>query len=313
MIGLSALNVTVLGAGGFIGGALTQALTSQVNSLKAFGRNVSPAHGLNNCHWVRGDFSNETDLYNAVDGADVVYHLVNAGTPASSNLEIYADLQSNVANTVRLLEVCKVTKVKRVIFVSSGGTVYGLPDVVPTPESGNTNPICAYGISKLSIEKYLGLYEYLHNIDFRVLRLSNPYGPRQLAKAGQGVVAAFMSMALRGAPVECWGDGTVVRDYIYISDAVGALIKAAVHQGEDRVFNIGSGTGVTLNDLIRGIEHAAKVRVKINYSPSRLVDVPVSILDITRAKASLDWSPQISLTDGLGLTANWMRSQTQSW
>lgn len=309
-VNLSRMRCAVLGAGGFIGTNLCRALVGRVDSLRAFGRRQSFPEALRGCDWMPGDFADPTCLAAAVAGCDVVFHLVNATTPASANVDKVADLNANVASTLSLLDACRETGVRRVVFVSSGGTIYGIPEQVPTPETSTTNPITAYGISKLAIEKYLGLYEYLYGLEYRVLRVANPFGPYQMALKSQGVTAAFLHWALAGKPIEMWGDGSVIRDYIFIDDVVDALMLAATHEGSSRIFNIGSGEGRSLNDIVAAIERLLGEKIPVDHRPGRPVDVPVSVLDTTLAKNELDWQARTPFEEGLRNTLDWMRARS---
>jgi UDP-glucose 4-epimerase len=194
--------------------------------------------------------------------------------------------------------------------VSSGGTIYGVPDIVPTPEEAPTNPITAYGISKLAIEKYLALYEFLYGLQYRVLRVANPFGPYQTALKNQGVIAAFLHGAMDGKPIQMWGDGSVIRDYIYVGDVVDALTLAATHEGIGRIFNIGSGEGRSLNDIVLAIDHLLGDEILVEQRPGRPVDVPVSILDTSFAASELGWRSRTVFEDGLRTTIQWMKSGT---
>lgn len=305
---LTGLRCAVLGAGGFIGTNLCRALVAQGASVRAFGRRKIFPEVLQSCDWIQGDFTDPTNLAAAIAGCDVVFHLVNATTPSSANVDKLADLNANVASTIRLLDICREIGGVRVVFASSGGTVYGIPDIVPTPETASTTPITAYGISKLAIEKYLGLYEYLYAMEYRVLRIANPFGPFQTALKNQGVIAAFLQRALAGKPVEMWGGGNVIRDYIYVDDVIEALLLAANHEGSGRIFNIGSGRGLSLNDIVTEVEHQLEKRILVDHRPGRPVDVPVSILDVTFAATELSWRSRTSFEDGLRATIAWMRS-----
>lgn len=295
----------VVGGGGFIGTNLCRALVGRAATVRAYGRRMSFPNEMQGVEWQQGDFGDSDLLRKAIKGCDTVFHLANTNTPASSNADMIADLQDNVGNTLRLLDICRDLGVRRVIFLSSGGTIYGVPSIVPTPETAEVSPICAYGISKLSIEKYLYLYDHLYGLEHRVIRLSNPYGPYQVSVKNQGVVSAFVSRALSNQVIEVWGDGSVVRDYIYIDDVVDALLMSAVHAGDERIFNVGSGEGTSLRELLHSIECVLGQALRIQYTPSRSVDVPVSILNVERSHRDLNWQSNVSFAEGLRRTINW--------
>ena len=156
-------------------------------------------------------------------------------------------------------------------------------------------------------EKYLHMYQELHGVEYCVLRLANPFGERQRVSAAQGAVAVFLHRALHGETIHIWGDGSVTRDYIYIKDAISAFIKAMSWQGSQRVFNIGSGQGLSLNDILAAIEKLLGRPVTRSYEPARNFDVPVNVLDITCAQQHLGWTPEVSFHDALVNTLAWMR------
>lgn len=303
--GLMNQRCLVMGGSGFIGTNLCRALSGRVRTLKAFSNSPTDIEGV---EWVQGDFLNNSDIVRAVEDVDVVFHLISTSTPASSNADPLADAQQNILQTLQLLEACRVKQVKRVIFISSGGTVYGDAKVLPTPESHPEQPICAYGVSKLAIEKYLYLYERLHGITAITLRVSNPYGPYQYAQKKQGVIGAFISKFLAGQPIEIWGDGSVVRDYVYIDDVIAALIKVSLYNGSFRTFNIGSGIGSSLNSIISTISEQVNEELDIVYKSSRALDVSKSVLDCTLAQRELCWSASHDLESGIGKTLSWFRS-----
>jgi UDP-glucose 4-epimerase len=303
----------VLGGKGFIGSHLVEALLAEGFAVRVFDRANIPS--LNSdpvaarVEWVDGDFTSDADVARALVGCDVCYHLVSTTLPQSSNADPVFDVETNVAGTIRLLNHAVTNRVRKVVFISSGGTVYGVPRTVPIAEDHPTNPICSYGITKLAIEKYMHLYKVLHGLDYAVLRLANPFGERQRIQASQGAVAVFMGKILHGEKIEIWGDGSVVRDYIYIGDAVRAMVMAAGHSGEEKIFNIGSGDGVSLNQIISGIEEVTGRKADVTYTPARAFDVPVSVLALDRAKAGLGWRPETSFMDGLRKLMTWMQAE----
>jgi UDP-glucose 4-epimerase len=297
--------VAVVGAGGFLGANLAPFLAPRVRDLRCYGRRCSFPEVFSDLRWITGNITDE-NLGDVLDGCDVVIHLASTSTPATADRDIVADAEANVIGTLRLLECCVAKRVGRIVFLSSGGTVYGIPTIVPTPEDAATNPISAYGAAKLSIEKYLEIFRRHHGLDYRILRVSNIYGPHQTAEKGQGVIAAFLSRALDGRPLEIWGDGEIIRDYIYVSDVVDAIWKAMNHHGEVRILNIGSGRGTSINQIASAIEKRLGRPLDLVFRPGRPVDVPTSILDCSLASRELDWCPQISLDTGLDLLVNWI-------
>jgi UDP-glucose 4-epimerase len=207
-----------------------------------------------------------------------------------------------------MLEKCVELGVKKVVFISSGGTVYGRPAQLPIAETGATDPECSYGITKLTIEKYLALYHHLHGLDYVVVRPSNPFGSRQNPQGIQGAIPVFLGKVAKGESIEIWGDGEVVRDYLYIDDLVDGVYLAAMSESQDRIFNLGSGKGNSLNEIVGSIRTVTGVSVRVNYNPGRSFDVPKIWLDISRAGKQLGWAPKISLDDGMLRTWNFIRS-----
>lgn len=257
--------------------------------------------------WCDGDLSDTGSLIDAVKSVDVIYHLANSSTPLSANLNLAADLQANVLPSLALLDYASRHPIGRIVFVSSGGTIYGRDVPVPTPETAPTDPITAYAIGKLALEKYLALSELLHGLRYRILRVSNPYGPFQTSGKRQGIIAALISRRLRDEEIEIWGDGSVVRDFIYIDDVVDAMIAASADTSAQRIFNIGSGEGHSIRDIVGAVE-AHLGELKLVSRSNRTVDLPVSILAIDRAKQELGWSPKISLSEGIDRTIQWWLS-----
>jgi UDP-glucose 4-epimerase len=249
--------------------------------------------------WIDGELADAALVRGALRDVDVVYHLVSTTIPASSNADLPGDLVSNVLPTLGLLESLRATRVRTLIFVSSGGTVYGVPHGSPVTEEHDTSPICGYGIHKLAIEKYLHLYSHQFGLDYRVLRVSNPYGIGQVSERAQGVIGRFLHRALRGEPLEIWGDGSVVRDYVAVEDVIEAFLTAAIAGGNSRIFNIGSGVGHSLRDIVGVIEGVAGRTVEVSYRPARSVDVPLNVLDIGRARRELGWEPRVDLATGI--------------
>ncbi|MDY0390579.1 MAG: NAD-dependent epimerase/dehydratase family protein [Desulfobulbus oligotrophicus] len=304
----------VIGGRGFIGLHLIDALLQQDYHVRCFDRpHAVPLENKlrnnPNFEMFEGDFTNEKDIVDAFKGCDFCFHLVSTTLPQSSNADPVYDVESNVVATIKLFNHAVRTGLKKIIFPSSGGTVYGVPLNIPIHEDHPTNPLCSYGISKLTIEKYLELYRHLHGLEYSVLRISNPYGERQRVHSSQGVIAVFLGKILRGEVVEIWGDGSVTRDYIYIADVIEAMLATLAYSGDQRIFNIGSGQGHSLNEILDTIETVTGSPVHRRYLPGRPFDVPSNVLNIERARQYLDWSPGMSFEQGLSRFVKWLQQQ----
>jgi UDP-glucose 4-epimerase len=298
----------VLGGGGFLGTNLCRHLSSLGYPVSAFGHSRQFREAMDQVLWYEGDFTDAVALAVAVESAEIVFHLIHSTTPQSANLDMAEDLRQNVTASIALFDICRNAGIRRIVFVSSGGAIYGPSVQIPTSETEPTEPVTAYGVGKLAIEKYLGLYEHLYGLEYRILRVANPFGPFQTSRKDQGVIARLVSRAIGNEVIEIWGDGSVVRDYIYVDDVVAALERAMTDQGNDRVFNIGSGRGRNLLEVIGAIETLFNTKLKISWKQSRRFDVPISILSTERARRILKWTPSISFEDGLQRTRSWWES-----
>lgn len=306
------MNILILGGAGFVGSHLAIALLAKGHAVRIFDRPSTQVVPLLVGHprleRCEGDILNFEDLDSALEDMEYVFHLVSTTLPKSSNDNPEYDIETNLVSSVRLFELARRREIRKLIFLSSGGTVYGVPEQVPIRETHPCNPISSYGIVKLAIEKYLHLFRVLHGLDGYSVRLSNPFGEYQRIQSAQGAVGVFLSRAINGQPIEIWGDGSVTRDYIYVSDVADFLTRMLDYQGSTRVFNVGSGIGMNLNEIIAAIENVLGRSVSRIYKPARRFDVSSNVLDISVAKRELDWSPRISFAEGLERTAAWINS-----
>jgi UDP-glucose 4-epimerase len=305
------MKIAIFGGGGFIGSTIADRLLLDGHDLRVFERPRVPPYRefavQERVEWMTGDFMSAHDVAEVIDGVDIVLHLISTTLPKSSNDDPIFDVQSNLVATIQLLNIMVAKGVKKIVFISSGGTVYGNPCYLPIDEKHPTEPLVSYGITKLAIEKYLLMYQAMHGIKANILRVSNPFGDRQRVETAQGAVAAFLSRALRELPIEIWGDGSVARDYLYVSDVAEAFALAVAYDGAHSVFNISSGTGTSLNEVIHLIERVTGAPMQKSFRPGRPFDVPVSVLDNALARRELGWWPRISLEDGIVRTAAHMR------
>ncbi len=307
------MRITVLGGGGFIGSTIIDRLLLDGHHIRVFERprigSYRAFSAKEQVEWLNGDFMSQHDIREAVRGADAVMHLVSTTLPKSSNDDPIFDVQSNLVASIQLLRIMVEESVGRIIFISSGGTVYGRPHYLPMDERHPTEPQVSYGITKLAIEKYISMFHSLYGLKPVILRVANPFGERQRVETAQGAVAVFLDRVLRGQTIEVWGDGSVERDYIHVSDVAEAFSSALTYEGLEQVFNVATGLGTSLNELLRIIESVTGRSPKVLYKAARAFDVPVSILDNRRACQELGWTPLIGLNEGISRTARWIQGQ----
>lgn len=313
------MRIMILGAAGFIGRNLADKLAEhEENQITLVDRNQNVLWEMKG-KWGEGFQVKETDLVTeenfdeVLQGQDVVYHLISTTVPTTSNRQIPKEISDNVELTSRLLEACVKCGVKKVIYLSSGGTVYGVEHECPLREGMETNPINSYGVQKVMNEKLLYLYQYLYGLDYRIVRLSNPFGPYQKPNGILGAVTTFTYKALKGEEITVYGDGSVIRDYIYIEDAIRAILKIANSEKDDRLYNVGSGTGTSLCQLLKTIEDTLGVALQVRYVQGRTVDVPVNYLDISKYEMNFGKLDVVSLEEGIQRTADFMRREYLSF
>ena len=305
------MKACVIGGNGFIGTHLVDGLRQANWDVVV----VDRAEGRYQLHrqdveYVYGELNNRELLNEVLRHVDVVFHLAYTTVPQTSNNDPAFDVRTNVLDFIGLLEVCVKVNLPRIIFQTSGGTVYGIPGRNPVSEIHPTDPTSSYGITKLTIEKYLALFNRLYGLEYTVLRPANPYGEYQNPLGAQGAVTVFLGRIARGLPIVIWGDGTVIRDYIYVSDLVGACLATLPAQSKYRIFNVGSGYGTSLNQLIETISQVVPVKFQVQYESARIFDVPELVLDVSHAEYNLKWFAKTSLEEGVKRTWNWVQTVT---
>jgi len=293
--------VLLTGGSGFIGSHLAKKLLGAGHTVRILDLRP-PAIEHENLEFIDGSFFSLDVLDHALKDVDVLYHLAATKFPLAAQKDTKADIVENILGSYQLFELAHQYGVQRIIFASSGGTVYGEPETVPVEENHPTSPISAYGISKLAIEKYLASLSRQHGFDYLVLRAANPFGPGQNINQAQGALTTFSIKALKSEKLEIWGDGTVERDYIYISDLVDAFAIALEDNIESGVVNIGSGKGTSLNQLLVALEQQLGRKLVVEKQAGRNFDVARNFLGIRAAKDRLNWEPKVSLEDGIALT-----------
>jgi UDP-glucose 4-epimerase len=305
-------NCIIFGGGGFIGSHIADELLKNGFEVIVFDKmnfdKVNIKHIEDKIKIIEGDFNNEIDIYKSLDNVDYVFHLVSSTLPASSNLNPLYDAETNLVSSLKLFTECLKRNIKKVIFISSGGTVYGIPEQIPVKESYPGKPICSYGIIKKTVEDYLYMYYKINGLDYTVFRLSNPYGERQNPFVAQGAIAVFLKKVLLNEQIEIWGDGNITRDYIYIKDAVKAVVKSLEVNSEYKILNLSSSIGYTLNEILNIIKSVSSVSPNVKYTVNRNIDVPVNILDNELIKKEFGWKPETSIENGIKFTYDYMKS-----
>ncbi|MCJ2048966.1 NAD-dependent epimerase/dehydratase family protein [Methylobacterium sp. J-070] len=307
---LAGARCLVLGGGGFLGLNLCNRLAAAGAEVTCFSRSHPQLESLDpRVARVTGQFTDRLAIANAVERQDIVFHLIAGSIPESSNRDPSAELEAAPIATLHLLDICRSARIKKLVFASSGGAIYGIPRAIPIPEQAPTDPISAYGISKLMIEKSLYLYRHLHGIDYQILRIANPYGRFQLGTKHQGLIGSYIHRVLSGLPLEVWGTGEVVRDFLHIDDVSEAFLAAVAYDGLHKVMNVGSGRGLSVNQIIAELESAfGRESLSCVQKPSRAADVPANVLDTSLIRSELGWQPRIALREGLISTIAWMRA-----
>lgn len=305
----------VVGAAGFIGQAIVRRLLFEGFPVVSVGQ---PAHAdiLKNtgAKVVLSSVEN-VDWTSFLCPGDVVHYYAWNSVPGSANNDPAQDLNTNVAPLIRLLEVLRRMENPGILlFTSSGGTVYGKLKDVPVSESHALAPLTAYGAAKATAEFYLNFYRQLYGVDCRIARLANPYGLGQNISKGQGAVSIFIDRIINTKAIHVWGDGETIRDYLHIDDVVCGLLAIARADPVKNscVFNLGSGHGLSINALIFQLSQLTGRKVEVIYDPARKFDVPVSVLDISRAREELGWHPQVDLSTGLSRMFGYLSDQNDS-
>ena len=257
---------------------------------------------------IEKKFDYSCDFGDVLDEGDLVFHLISTNNPYSSNKNISDEITANISISIKLLEACVLKNISKVVFISSGGTIYG--DVCcPIPESAENNPITTYGIQKLAIEKLLYLYNYMYGLDYRVARLSNPYGPYQRPNGRLGAVTTFTDRALHDKELIVYGDGGTIRDYIYIDDAINAILNISFNECKYRIYNVGSGKGTDLNSVIKHIKSVANKELSIRFKKRRNVDLDKNFLDVSRYEEEFGKINRVDLEEGIRRTAEYLSAK----
>lgn len=272
-------NVLIIGGNGFIGQNLSRTLLKYQYNVSSFDIQI-PKTKIEKVNYIVGDFFDDEVLEKSLVGIDLVVHSLSTVNPGNSNTRFLQGYSRDFVQSVKLFDMC-IKKNIRVIFLSSGGTVYGIQDEQPIVENAIASPINHYGAVKLCIETVIKTFNKQLHTKMIIARISNPYGPGQDYNKGVGFIDAALKKCLTGETIEIWGDGEVIRDYIYIDDVCEMICSLINYNGDQEVFNLSSNEGVSLNRVISELKQL-NLKPNVVYKESRSVDVSKVVLDNSR-------------------------------
>jgi UDP-glucose 4-epimerase len=294
----------VIGGGGFIGAYLIDALIASGREVFVLGRKPQPSLPIHaKASYAQCDYANRELLRSQIKYVNEIIDLAYATVPQTSFLDPIFDLQSNLPSSVGLLEeALNVGQLKTILYVSSGGTVYGQVSQLPITEETPTSPLSPYGITKLTVERYMLMYHKLHNLPAVVVRPANAYGKGQKPFTGQGFIATAMGATLQRKPATIFGENGTVRDYVHVKDVASGILAALNHGQKGNVYNIGSGLGRNNREILAQIDQISKpegFEVSIEVQNSRAFDVPANVLNFGKLLACSGWLPKVDFNEGV--------------
>ncbi|WP_158055592.1 NAD-dependent epimerase/dehydratase family protein [Halorussus halophilus] len=290
--------VLITGGAGFIGSHIADALTEHndiriLDNFSTGSRENVPATATT----IEGDIRDEKTLAAAMDGVDLVFHQAALVSVQQSVEQPEVSHAINVEATIEVLEHARKEDAR--VVAASSAAIYGEPQTVPVTESDPKTPTSPYGVDKLSLDHYLRLYHDLYDLETVALRYFNVYGPRQTAGDYSGVISIFKEQAMNGDPITVNGDGGQTRDFVHVDDIVHANLRAATTTHVGDAYNIGTGSSVTIQELAEAIRDVTNSASDIVHTDPRPGDIRHSCPDITKAREQLEYSPSVSLEDGL--------------
>lgn len=294
------MKVVIVGGAGFLGFETQRELARfgyKIVIADSARRLTRLRRDLQGCELKEFDFSSRSDAKPVLEGCDVLLHFASTSTPATSMKNISSDCERNVLGSIRLFEAAVDAGVERVIFSSSGGTIYGAASNKAIKEDYVACPMSAYGAAKLSIESYLALYDSLNGVS---LRFGNPYGDYQLRGTAVGVIANYLRSLELSNPIEVWGTGEIIRDYVHVRDAISAV--RSIIEADKKLqgpFNVGSGMGISINEIVQILFKVTGREVPVKHTAARTYDVPAIVLDSSRLQSAVNWKPKITIEDGI--------------
>lgn len=302
------MNILILGGNGFIGTTLTTKLVANNHYVRVLDI-IASNEPIKDVDYYIGNWADDTLINNALQNIDVVFHLITTSIPGTSNLDPLNDVQNNLINTIKFLECMIKNDVKKIVYFSSGGAIYDKSSNMPVDENKKLGPISSYGVVKSAIELYLSMYTELYNLDVVILRPSNIYGLRKSLLGVHGIVSTTINNVSNNLPITIWGDGNIVRDFIYIDDLI-IFCELLLQKYIAGTYNIGGGKGYKINEVIQLVFDITKKQAPIIYKEGRACDVQKIILDTAKIQSTFNWKPTISLK--AGIKNIWDMYQSQS-
>jgi UDP-glucose 4-epimerase len=292
----------VLGGSGFIGKKLVKRLCIHNNVLVADIVFSPEFEGLENVSYSYCNFTEAESFVEVLENADTVIHLVSTIFAKDGTSGLACEISLNVLSTIRLLEDM-IGRNVNLLFVSSGGTVYGEGGEFSSLEDDSKHAYCGYALTKMMIEDTLELYEHQHGLSYKTIRLSNPYGFLSSDSRMQGLIPILVDRVLQGDPVAIWGDGENIRDYIYIDDAIDAIEAVIKYNGNEKLFNAGSGVGYSINEIFGLVTEKLNPKNEpvVQYQACRKCDVKKNVLSIEKIMKCTGWEPKIGIEEGIQL------------
>jgi UDP-glucose 4-epimerase len=296
--------------GGLIGSRTAHELASRGHQVRLLSRSFNPwleerGEDAPPIDLVRGTIPGAPEAAELVAEAEVVFFMAGESTPKLADEAAADSIAGLLVPALEVLDVTLRAGRKRVVLASSGGTVYGRPDTLPTSEDAPTRPISVHGVNSVATEQYALFYARQHGLEPSIIRFSNVYGPGQYARRGLGVVAAWCEALAAGEPLVIMGDGEVRRDFIYADDAARAAVAAAFDAPRPGVYNASSGVATSLRELLELIAEASGREPTLDRRPVREIDVPVTQLDSSALSGHTGWTPEVDLAEGVARTWEW--------
>lgn len=312
----SKIGTLVIGGGGYIGAFLVPQLIASGRRVTVLGRSPQPRFPLPvEAKYMSGDFAQQELICSLLDTHQEVIQLAYATVPNTSFENPLADLQQNLPAAVQLFTEVALRN-RKLVLISSGGTVYGEAFTLPIDETHPTKPISPYGVTKLTLECYAYLYAKTHGLQFICVRPANAYGVGQRPFIGQGFIATAIASSIKKIPIKIFGETGSIRDYLNISDVASGIVHALKYGRFSETYNLGSSVGLSNLDVINAITplmHDIGCSVSSEHLPERAFDVRANVLDASKLKKDTGWYPLVSFNDGLSATRDWLWSNKRDF